>query len=351
MSQVNDILIRGVFDEIVKFRPTLAKYLIADDDGADVDIRILADQVIKSYPWPIGVELRRLFSGSMRSLDRGRLDQLFKTIERTVQFMSFVMVIELYEEIVNKKLELDEKFISQFAPRFTVLSLGNFTWLIRAIGNLFEKKEVHYFMPEMKGMLHNEFYKSLDFWVPERNEIGHYQINLTQEEIEKRCVEYADKLTYILRQIAFITKYKLVTIREIKVNKQRHKDAKYQHWMDILNSSDSDFKSLEEELDNFSDSKTVLLMKSVKEPKEFLNLSPLIIDTRTEVIDTKEKFNIKKDIFMYTKYRDHKLMYVGTEVTEKCDLSNLSNYKVLVDDFESLMQKLGSIITVTPSVI
>lgn len=348
MSQINDALIRHVFDEIVKHRPALAKYLIADDDDSDVDVRILADQVIKSFPWPIGVELRRLFSGSMRSLDRGRLDQLFKTIERTMQFMSFVMVIELYEEIVNKKLEVDEKFTGQFTQRFTVLSLGNFTWLIRAIGTLFEKKDVQYFMPEMKGMLHNDFYKELDFWVPERNEIGHYQINLTQEEIEKRCVEYAGKLSYILRQIAFITKYKLVTVREIKVNKQRHRDAKYEHWIDILNSSDSDFKSSEETMDAFSDSKAVLLMKSIKEPKEFLNLSPLVIDTRTEVIDTKEKFNIKKDIFLYTKYRDKKLMYVGTEVTEKCDLTQLSNYNLLVDDFEALMNKLGSL-TTTPA--
>jgi hypothetical protein len=349
LSQVNDALIKGVFNEIIKHRPVLAKYLLADEDEQEVDVRILADQVIRSFPWPIGVELRRLFSGSMRSLDRGRLDQLFKTIERTVQFMSFVMVIELYEEIINKRLVLEEKFTSQFSPRFTVLSLGNFTWLIRAIGNLFEKKEVQYFMPEMKGMLHENFYKELDFWVPERNEIGHYQINLTQEEIEKRCVEYLDKLTYILEQIAFITKYKLVTVREIKVNKQRHREAKYEHWIDILNSSDSDFKSMEESMDNFSDSNAVLLMKSLKEPKEFLNLSPLVIDTRTEVIDTKEKFNIKKDIFMYTKYRDGRLMYVGTEVTEKCDLTQLSNYQILVNDFENLMQKLGSLSTVTPS--
>jgi hypothetical protein len=345
LSQVNDALIRGVFDEIVKYRPALAKYLIADEDESEVDIRILADQIIKSYPWPIGVELRRLFSGSMRALDRGRLDQLFKTIERTTQFISFVMVTELYEEIVNKKLEVDEKFISQFTPRFVQLSLGNFTWLIRAIGTLFEKKEVQYFMPEMKGMLHENFYKGLDFWVPERNEIGHYQINLTQEEIERRCVEYTEKLAYILKQIAFITKYKLVTIREIKVNKTRHRDAKYAHSIDMLNSSDSDFKTTEEVLDTFSDSRSVLLMKSVKEPKEYLNLSPLIIDTRTEVIDTKEKFNIKKDIFMYTKFRDRKLMYVGTEVTEKCDLTNLSNYNELVADFETLMVKLGTLST------
>jgi hypothetical protein len=345
LAQVNDSLIRGVFDEIVKFRPSLAKYLIADDEESTVDIRILADQIIKSYPWPIGVELRRLFSGSMRSLDRGRLDQLFKTMERSMQFLSFVMVIELQKHIVKKEISLDEKFANQFAQRFTQLTLGNFAWIIRAIGSLFEKKEIEYFMPEMKGIMKESFYKNLDFWIPERNEIGHYQINLTQEDIEKRGVEYADKLTYLLKQIAFITKYKLVTIRQIKVNKQHQRDARFQHWIDILNSSDSDFKAMEEDLDSFSDSESVLLMKSTKEPKEFLNMSPLIIDTRTEVIDTKEKFNLKKDIFMYTKFREKKLMYVGTEVTEKCDLSSLSNYHILVTDFESLMEKLGTLAT------
>ena len=341
MSQVNDTLISEVFGEIVKFRPTLSKYLIVDEDESEVDNRILADQIIKSYPWPIGVELRRLFSGSMRSLDRGRLDQLFKTIERTVQFLSFIMVIELYEEVLKKKLSIDEKFASQFAQRFELLSLGNYTWLVRTIGTLFEKNKVEQFMPEMKEILHEKFYKGLDFWVPERNEIGHYQINLTEEEIERRCVEYTDKLSFILKQIAFITKYKLVTIREIKVNKPHNGEARFHHWMDILNSSDSDFKSNEAEFDSYSDSNAVLLMKSTKDPNEFLNMSPLIIDTRTEVIDTKEKFNIKKDIFMYTKFRNRKIMYVGTEVTEKCDLTSLSNYDQLVNDFERLMEKLG----------
>lgn len=343
MALVNDDLIHGVFAAVGKHRHSLSRYLIPDEGETEVDSRILADQIIKSFPWPIGVELRRLFSGGMRTLDRGRLDQLLKTIERTTQFMSFIMVTELYEVAHRNKLTLEEKFSSQFASRFSTLTLGDFTWLIRNIGNLFKQNDWPTFMPEMRELYFDSFYKSLDFWVPERNEIGHYQINLTQEEIEKRCVEYTEKLTFILQKIAFITKYKLVTIREIKVNKRRHRDARYEHWMDILNSSDSDFKTTEEVLESFSDSKSVLLMKSTKEPGEYLNLSPLIIDTRTEVIDSKEKFNIRKDIFMYTKYRDGKLMYVGTEVTEKCDLTILSNYQDLVSDFSGLFEKLGAV--------
>ena len=93
MANLNETLIREVFDEMVKFKPSLTKFTFIDEDDDDeddeMDYRVLGDLVLKNFPWPIGVELRRLFSGSMRQLDRLRLDQLFKTIERVSQFISF----------------------------------------------------------------------------------------------------------------------------------------------------------------------------------------------------------------------------------------------------------------------
>ena len=340
MAQINEKLIREVFDEMVMYKPSLAKYLVMDEEEEAIDIRILADQIIKNFPWPIGVELRRLFSGSMRSLERGRLDQLFKTIERTMQFLAFVMVIELYEKIRDEKILPDLVDLRQFKQRCLMLGLGNYAWTIRLVGKALEKNNSEIFMPEMKGILNNKFYKALDFWVPERNEIGHYQINLSKEDIEKRCVEYLERLSFILKSISFLVKYKLVTIREIKVRKLKRKDPLFDHWIDILNSSDSDFRSQEETFNTFSDSNAVLLMKSIKQPKDFLNLSPLIIDTRPEIIDSKDKFNLKKDIFMYTKYRENKIFYLGTEVTEKCDLSSLSNYTNLVEEFKEIIEAI-----------
>lgn len=343
MAQLNEKLIKDVFNEMVKHKPSLAKYMMVDEDDPtdEVDARVLGDLIIKNFPWPIGVELRRLFSGSMRQLDRMRLDQLFKTIERTMQFVSFTMLAQLWEEKRKGKIEIPNEYSSQFKNRFLLLSLGNYTWLIRATGNLFEKLGIEPFMPEMKDLMNNKFYAALDFWVPERNEIGHYQINLTQEDIEKRCVEYEDKLTTMLCVISFLIKYRLVTIREIKVVKPKHKEPKFNHTIDLLNSSDSDFKATELIHDLFSDSNSVLIMKDFKTPNEFLNLSPLIIDTRTEILDNKEKFNIKKDIFMYTKFGNEKLMYTGTEVTEKCDLTSLSNYAGLVEEFKGLVNSIS----------
>src|SRR5476649_2436201 len=107
---MNEQLITNVFSSIVKYKPSLQKYLEADEPGEDVDVRILGDLLIKNFPWPIGVEIRRLFSGAMRQPDRGRLDQLFKTIERTMQFLSFVMLVQLWEEKIKKGFETPREY-------------------------------------------------------------------------------------------------------------------------------------------------------------------------------------------------------------------------------------------------
>ena len=342
MAAINELLIQQVFQEMLKYKPSLQKMLVSDEDEDEtLDARFLGDIIIKNFPWPIGVELRRLFSASMRQLDRLRLDQIFKTIERSMQFISFVMICQIWKENKEKKIDISENLGKEFSSRLFVLTMGNYTWLIRTIGNLVQSNSIAWFMPEMGTNFDKKFYAALDFWVPERNDIGHYQINLTHQEIEKRCVEYEEKLAYILERIAFLCKYKLVSIREIKVIHPKNQPAKFNHIIDLLNSSDSDFKAQELEEQKFAESQSVLLMKSLKTLDEYLNLSPLIIDTIHEVIDDKEKFDIKEDIFMYTKFQNDQLHYIGTEVTEKCDLRCLHNYPILISQFWDMMSTFG----------
>jgi hypothetical protein len=342
MANINETLIRSVFDEMLKHKASLSKMVITEEEDEELpDYRILADLIIKNFPWPVGVELRRLFSGSMRQLDRMRLDQIFKTIERAMQFLSFVMLSQMVKSKEEGKLVIPGSFSNEFKNRFLVLSLGNFSWIIRSIGNLYKDQKIEWFMPEMSDCFDNKFYGALDFWVPERNEIGHYQINLTQEDIERRCVEYEEKLAFILQRISFLSKYKLVSVKEIKVNKSKIKEATFQHIFDLLNSSDSDFKANEFQESKFTESHSVLLMKNIKSLEEYLNLSPLIIDTSTEVLDSKEKFEIKKDIFMYSKFRNDQLMYLGTEVTEKVDLRSLKNYETLLMEFRYMLSVIS----------
>jgi hypothetical protein len=343
MPAINEDLILNVFAQMVKSRPSLSKYIPEKEDDEEIDYRIIGDLVIKNFPWPVGVELRRLFSGSMRQPCKLRLDQIFKTIERSMQFISFVMVCQVWYDIISKKVSLSNPIKAEFANRFQVLTMGNFCWLIRTLATTYTEQKLEWFLPEMNEQFDKKFFAALDFWVPERNEIGHYQINLDEREIEKRCIEYEEKLTMILQGIAFFAKYRLVSVRDIKVIKPRIHVAKFHHIIDLLNSSDSDFKGQEIDEAKFSDSQSVLLMKSIKSFDDYLNLSPLVIDTNSETIDAKEKFDLRKDIFMYTKYRSGHLMYLGTEVTEKCDLRSLSNYNILLEEYKELMLALGGV--------
>jgi len=130
-------------------------------------------------------------------------------------------------------------------------------------------------------------------------------------------------------------------VKEIKVIKSKVREASFHHIFDLLNSSDSDFKANEFSESTFTESNSVLLMKNIKSLDEYLNLSPLIIDTSNEVLDTKEKFVLKKDIFMYSKFRNDQLMYLGTEVTEKIDLRALKNYETLLMEFKKLLSAIS----------
>ena len=334
----NDQFIKNVFAEMVKYKPRLAAFMDEEDD--EFDIRELSNNISKAFPWPIGIELRRLLSGNMEKLDRGRLDQIFKTIERTMQFISFVMLTQLMEETVEKKVELDDGFRKEFPRRFSTLSMGNFTWLIRSIHNLFKKNEITPFMEELQDILNPKFFEKLDFWVPERNEIGHYLINLTEEEIEVRCSEYITKLEEILVQLAFMIKYPLLTITEIQLIKRKREKEHFHHNMLLLNSSSSSFMGKVQEFDSFSDTHSVILVKSLKNvPNQFLNLSPLIIDTHFEKMETREKLTrLKKDVYLYSKWdkNTQRIHYIGTEAVEKVDMRLVSFYDNLVKEFEEI---------------
>jgi hypothetical protein len=342
-EDVNLALILSVSEEVRKVDPVFDQK-VKLFEGKDSEVRIKAGELIKSFPWPIGIELRRLFS--MRQPNFERLNHLLKTAERTTQFLAFILVIELYEDVLAGKPNPSDSFKKEFGKMFTQLSFGTITWLVRTVGNLFTSTKKDLFMKEMEGLLTPQFYKSLDMWVEDRNAIAHGKVNLDDRGIANKCKELCQRLTVMLCGIAFIVKYRLVTMREIRVSKLRHRKVSYFHSIDLLSVSEFEDNHFDKELEAFSDSESVLLMKDIGQPMVFLNLSPLIIDTRVA-----SGSNLKKnDIFMYNKIRDNKLTYIGTEVTEegdKLDFSSLSIYDYLLTDFRQMMDKLGTPTTKT----
>jgi hypothetical protein len=180
----------------------------------------------------------------------------------------------------------------------------------------------------MAEVLGKGFYSKLHFWTPERNEIGHYLVNLDAGEIERRCFEYGERLADLLSSLAFLIKYPLVSMVEIRVEKAKSSLARFSHNIRPLSSSSANLPD-EALCETFTDSHAVFLIKSMKDPPSgFLNPSPLVIDTQTEELTSREQVeNIKKDIFLFSRRdRDGRLRYLGTTVTEQCYLRYLSCY-------------------------
>lgn len=265
---LNEKFITRLFDEMVKKKTSLSKYLNDDDNdmfGETTDFRELASVITKEFPWPVGIELRRLLSGGLEELNRGRLDQLIKTYERIMQYLSFIMVINLYEEKVKSGIDIPDGFKREFDKRFRVLSLGDYIWAIRSISNIFKNNKIKYFVDEMNELFTISFLKKTSFLLQERNDLSHYLVNITQDDIEIKCVEFMEKLCDLLVDLAFLIKYPLVTIPEITVKKHRNSVGLFAHQMLILNSTSSNFFGLTRDFSSFTESPSVLLIKSAKD--------------------------------------------------------------------------------------
>ncbi|MCX6269178.1 MAG: hypothetical protein NTW16_17795 [Bacteroidetes bacterium] len=332
-------LIRQVFDEMVKVKPRLANDIRYNDDDS-INFPKLGNEMVENFPWPIGIELRRLFTKT--TLGRDLLTHIFRTFERTLQFISFIMVAQLMEEKVRNRISIPENFKKEFKHRFPLLSLGDYTWLITSIGNFLKQQNFEWFIPEISENFNKGFYENLNSLVLPRNILMHFQSNPTDQDIERDCIVFEEKLTRLLSKIAFLVNYKLVYVKDIKVVKSKNHEAFFHHSMDLLHNTHSDFSTARIEGLKFTESNSVLLMKQTKSIGEYLNLSPLVIDTKSEVINDLKRFSIIGDIYLYSKYSDGHLMYVGTEAPEVCDLRSLHNYSTLVDEFNEILSVLSS---------
>lgn len=257
---VNEKIIIPVFKLMTEYQPRLARLLPQDDDDDDeIDSRPLAQGIISGFPWPIGIEFRRLFTDGCSKLDRGRLDQILRTVERITQFIAFVLLSQLLEESLKQAIETPDDFSHNFKTRFSTPGLGTYIWLIQHVARIFTTHAIEPFIPDMKPLLGKGFMNKLQPWSPIRNEISHYLVNLDEQEIQIRCYEYQENLCDLLSDIAFLVKYPLVTISEIRVNKRKRLSVSYRHNIKVLNNISSDLAGRQRSYDSFADNRSVYL--------------------------------------------------------------------------------------------
>lgn len=321
-------LIEEIFRALADHKPGLQKFLMVDEDeGETLDMRLLAYQVIKSFPWPLGVQLRRLFSASMLEPDHNRIQQIHKTIRFSLRFMVFLACSELCQLLKNGDHCLEKSEAKELVEGLERLSDKDLLSILSLLRICLSKKGIK--ISELKDFYSESLAREMESWLElQQNEN-------TGDDPGTMCSSLEQSLMVLLKRMSFLAAYKLVNVSSIRVRKPKFGEVSFEHHFHLLNSADSDFHKHEERLQSYSDSDAVLLMSSIRLTDDVLNLEPFVVDTYEEKpLDGSGGMRTKRDLYLYAGYNNGKLNYEGSEVTNSVDLSSFHQYPGWIDSFE-----------------
>jgi class 3 adenylate cyclase len=317
---VNDILIDIICEELAAFNKDLDEEL----NKEILDIPSIKREIIDVFPTPIGEQLRILFTRSnnskklddMEFFNEPRLKQLVATYRTTLQFISFIMLSQLWDAKYKKKdLKLTKDQLANIKTFFDLNSINfqdfNHATLINTIGAIFDQGQITCFIDELKSFKispdqDEELFQAHQFMIDLQSKL--LKENVDSNLVEDLCIKAEGYLGLLIKKTAFLVKYKLVTIKNIEIIKRRHEPVRYRHKQITLNRAltvaTTGVAEVGVELDNFSDNKSVVFIKvDNNEINDFLNLSPFIID------ENALNGNLSSKIFLFIYHEDDAYHY------------------------------------------
>ncbi len=325
-----------------------------DDKKSNIEI---INAILQSLPHPISVQFKKLIvdggSGGAgqtfyNQLGSARLKQIIVIYNTVVELLGFTILADLWETKANdEKFEVSDSSLEKLKKSFIAAVAGTSTQhffdLCVAAKEIMDTKDLKFFVEEMaevanqyqsKGALHDAVsYLELVHNKLEKNEVSNNEVN----EI---CAISEEKLATLFTHIGFITKYKMVSIKDIDVRKyKRFITTQYIH----------NFIPLELNLggimkpDEFNeaealDSNSVLIMRK-GETKHSLNLSPFIIDENS----FDNKASIVK-LYYFDRYDKPSDSYVYKHVYVPQDppllVSNQKYFKALRGQFDAFAKSI-----------
>ena len=189
MVSSNDHIIEEVFQSVLGHlgdqSPEAAFYNSMKQANMPIDNRMLANFIIQDFPWPVGVELRRLFSGDLKNRDKARVDQILKVAEKLAQFFAFCLLVQVWDEAKKKKLEFS-KDLTVHLEQLPKPSFGSYIGLIRSIHAVLEAAEITPFLDyNQEGFSFKKLLKNYNQLLSMRNEDRHHTSEMDCQEGEE----------------------------------------------------------------------------------------------------------------------------------------------------------------------
>ena len=97
---VNNDLIQTAFNAVAPHSPQVEMLLDLQKKTGQADFRSIRQQLIDSFPAPVGEQLRKLFASN--TVDEARLRQLVVTYETIIKLFAFAMLSQLWNARVDK---------------------------------------------------------------------------------------------------------------------------------------------------------------------------------------------------------------------------------------------------------
>ena len=293
-TPVNDGLIQTLFNAVATHSPEVGILWEAAKRSKRQDMRTVRQQIIDSFPAPVGEQLRKLFAGN--TIDVQRLRQLVLTYETIAKLFCFTALSQLwnarYDNPALLLIDEDRAACNSFAG---LSAEGQATFdhfkLIVAVERIFKENQVASFMPEFTELdtALNDEESDLAHRFMEEMRAELLRGRVAAEEIESFCIQAEKHLGTLMADFAFVVKYKLATIKGIDIIKSRHKPPVFRHKQVMLDRVTAGIIDSSETYAAYTDNESVILLKDLEDVSDYLNLTPFIIDENAFTGDENSK--------------------------------------------------------------
>jgi len=280
-----------------------------EDDGEYVEIGDKQTTIVNVLPFPIAIHLQKLLcpveqeNEGFDKISLRRLEQIGTVFYTTVEFMTFIMLAQLWESRLDKAFEELPAELKEAVSSFFYLSTADRATfdhlsLIRSVriflDTLNDDNGVLYFVEELddlKTLLQESgaFAMACDYLANlHRQAVAQH---IAEADVPDMCAEAESSLCDFFSQLGFLHGYTLTSIQNIDIQKYRHqRTPTFSHEMVRLMRAFGKPEQNYYLLPSFLDNRGVALIKGrvrVVNPRKrqftgeeigFLNLSPFIID-------------------------------------------------------------------------
>jgi len=268
--------------------------------------------VFQHYGWLIEAFLQKMGTAAGQERSPRRLAFMAEAYQSTLRYLCYIQMAQVFQRQENGPNPIISDFIQIDAssqPRYDYLNL-----LILSTALLPQEQG---FMPEINDFAremvntHSDLFGTVLFLEKHRNLLLN-NIVPEGEDLEQLLDEYLTGLVYWLRKLAFLAKYRLVSIKDISLNYRLGTAKNFVHLYGELHGMYAEATSEREDYSAhsiegvFTYNQSVLLFKgsnmskcldNINDPASYISLSPLVVD---ESVFSEKKDTQTPEIFYFT---------------------------------------------------